>query len=108
MFVKTHKLQKGKKARSAVVVGAGIVGLSVARELARKGVHVTVVEREERAGSVATAKSWAWLNANGKQPLEYQQFSMMAMVRYRFPSNPACTRSFALVMDAPLHSFSLP
>jgi glycine/D-amino acid oxidase-like deaminating enzyme len=84
MYVETRKLeprQRRQRAKSAVVVGAGIVGLSVARELACKGVHVTVVEREEKAGSVATAKSWAWLNANGKQPLEYQQFSMMAMVR---------------------------
>ncbi|MDT7602261.1 MAG: glycine oxidase [Acidobacteriota bacterium] len=39
----------------AVVVGGGVAGLSVARELARRGVHVALVER----GTVGAEASWA-------------------------------------------------
>jgi FAD dependent oxidoreductase TIGR03364 len=35
--------------RSAIVIGAGIVGLAMARALSKKGYSVTVIERSERA-----------------------------------------------------------
>lgn len=53
-----------------VVVGGGIVGTSIALGLSRRGVDVTVVE----AGSVGcgtTSTSYAWINANGKEPDSY-------------------------------------
>src|SRR3989338_793272 len=43
--------------RKAVVVGAGIVGCSVALELARRGYQVRVVERNEEVGHGSTALS---------------------------------------------------
>lgn len=51
----------------------------MARELARRGVRVTVIERESSPGTVATAASWAWVNANGKTPHVYQRLNMLAM-----------------------------
>jgi glycine/D-amino acid oxidase-like deaminating enzyme len=46
--------------RRIVVVGAGIVGTLVSRELALRGAAVTVIDREDR-GAGATALSFAWL-----------------------------------------------
>lgn len=50
-------------AREVVVIGAGIVGLSVARELIRKGVSVTVLDRTagELRGSTAFAPGFVGL-----------------------------------------------
>src|SRR5262245_27827709 len=36
--------------RRHVVIGAGVAGLAVARELARRGAQVTLVERDQAAG----------------------------------------------------------
>ncbi|RAX44118.1 FAD-dependent oxidoreductase [Arthrobacter sp. AQ5-06] len=49
--------------RTVVVIGAGIVGVSVARELARKGVSVTVLDRDagEPRGSTAFAPGFVGL-----------------------------------------------
>ncbi|WVF67723.1 hypothetical protein IAT40_002482 [Kwoniella sp. CBS 6097] len=48
----------------AVVLGAGVVGLSIARELHEKGLKVAVVARDlpEDAGSVGFASPWAGCN----------------------------------------------
>ncbi len=48
--------------RSAVVVGAGVVGLRIATELRRRGVLVTLLEKR-RAGSGSSGKSGAILRA---------------------------------------------
>eukprot|EP00961_Rhodomonas_salina_P062578 840097-Rhodomonas_salina.1 len=52
---------------SAVVVGSGIVGLSVAEALARRGCKVRVVDRLPEPRGEATPRSWAWINANSKR-----------------------------------------
>ena len=61
--------------RSAVVVGAGVMGSAVALELATRGVAVTVLDSRPAPATAlrgavvcedATSGSWAWLNANGK------------------------------------------
>jgi glycine/D-amino acid oxidase-like deaminating enzyme len=54
-----------------VVAGGGIVGASIAWQLARRGAAVTVIEKGEPAGG-ATARSFAWINATfSKQPWSY-------------------------------------
>ncbi|MBL8687977.1 MAG: FAD-binding oxidoreductase [Rhodospirillaceae bacterium] len=53
-----------------LVVGAGIVGASIARYLAKAGARVTVVEAGE-PGGVATRSSWAWINASSGNPEPY-------------------------------------
>jgi glycine/D-amino acid oxidase-like deaminating enzyme len=53
-----------------VVIGAGIVGVSVAAGLAERGAQVTLLDRDE-PGRGTTATSFAWVNANGKEPAPY-------------------------------------
>ncbi|RKN10432.1 NAD(P)/FAD-dependent oxidoreductase [Streptomyces radicis] len=54
---------------AVVVVGAGIVGASVAYHLARRGVAVTLVERDARPAAGVTGLSFAWIgNAGGEWP----------------------------------------
>jgi len=54
--------------RSAVVVGAGIVGLSAAWFLQDRGVHVTVVERDE-VGAGASWGNAGWVSPGLAMPL---------------------------------------
>lgn len=50
-----------------IVVGAGIVGASLAYHLSRKGAQVTVVDSGEVASGV-TARSFAWINTSHTGP----------------------------------------
>ncbi len=61
-----------------VVIGAGIVGASVAYQLSRRGVAVTVLERQQPC-SGASGHSFAWLNAFGKDPVSYHEFNRRSM-----------------------------
>jgi glycine/D-amino acid oxidase-like deaminating enzyme len=65
------------------VVGSGIVGVCVAYNLVNRGCKVLLIEKEERSCRGATLKSWAWINANGKQPQSYQSLNMLAMKVWR-------------------------
>lgn len=57
--------------RRVAVIGAGVVGASVAFWLARSGeAEVTVIDRAG-AGGETTSASFAWLNANQKTPRAY-------------------------------------
>lgn len=53
-----------------VVIGAGVVGASIAAHLARRGADVTLVDKS-RPGTGTSATSYAWVNANGKEPQSY-------------------------------------
>lgn len=57
-------MHQGKR---IVVIGAGIVGASLAYHLAGKGANVTMVEAGEVASGV-TATSFAWLNTTHDAP----------------------------------------
>ncbi|MDR0787407.1 MAG: glycine oxidase ThiO [Gemmatimonadota bacterium] len=71
--------------RDAVIIGAGIIGLSVARKVARAGVRVTVIDRDEpgqhaswaAAGMLAPQKE-----SEGPGPL----LSLMLRSRVLFPA----------------------
>ena len=54
--------------RSALVVGAGVVGLNVAYHLARRGVHVTVLDAD-RIGAGASHGNAGWINPAQTGPL---------------------------------------
>jgi glycine/D-amino acid oxidase-like deaminating enzyme len=66
-----------------VVAGAGIIGASIAYQLAKRGAAVTVVERATPAMG-ATAKSFAWINATfSKQPRHYYELNRLGMQAWR-------------------------
>ena len=51
---------------------SGIVGSSIALNLAKKGCKVTLLDASPHAASAASGESWAWLNANRKAPEHYR------------------------------------
>jgi glycine/D-amino acid oxidase-like deaminating enzyme len=61
-----------------VVVGAGIVGASVAFHLARRGAAVTVLDAAEPGGGVS-ATSMCWLNACDKKPRHYGDLNRLSL-----------------------------
>jgi monoamine oxidase len=46
----TGRGRRGKTSNDVLVIGAGVAGLTAARELARQGISVTVVEARDRTG----------------------------------------------------------
>ncbi len=64
-----------------VVVGAGVVGTSVAFRLAERGTRVIVVE-EDRPGAGATGTSFAWVNARRKPPRAYHDLNVAGMAAH--------------------------
>jgi glycine/D-amino acid oxidase-like deaminating enzyme len=68
----------------AIVIGGGIMGSSVALNLARRGIKVTVFDRLDESGLGATTPaSWAWINANQKSPQAYQWLNQLGMHGWR-------------------------
>jgi glycine/D-amino acid oxidase-like deaminating enzyme len=61
-----------------IVVGAGVIGASIAWYLARDGARVTIVEGAA-PGGLATPRSWAWLNASWGHPEPYVRLRMRSM-----------------------------
>jgi glycine/D-amino acid oxidase-like deaminating enzyme len=61
-----------------VVVGAGIVGATIAFELALRGVRLTVLDAGE-PGHGVSAVSFSWLNAADKNPRHYSDLSRRAL-----------------------------
>lgn len=66
-----------------VVVGGGIVGCASAFSLARKGLHVALVERDS-IGCGTTSNSFAWINATSKVADEsYHRLNALGGSLYR-------------------------
>jgi glycine/D-amino acid oxidase-like deaminating enzyme len=60
------------------VVGAGIVGASVAYHLSKSGAEVVLVDGAG-PGSGTTSTSFAWVNANNKLPRDYFELNLAGM-----------------------------
>lgn len=70
-------------ARRVIVIGAGIVGCSIAWHLARRGASVTLLEARKPAAQ-ASGHSLAWLNGgDGDQPLAYHVLREYALGEHR-------------------------
>jgi glycine/D-amino acid oxidase-like deaminating enzyme len=66
-----------------VVIGAGIIGASLAYHLTKRGARVTIVDAQHPAAG-ASGKSFGWLNASfSKRPRSYFDFSMLGIAGWR-------------------------
>ncbi|CAH0188263.1 Glycine oxidase [Pseudomonas sp. Bi70] len=68
--------------KRVVVIGAGIVGASLAYHLAGKGANVTLVEAHSIASGV-TGSSFAWINTTHPEPDPIAQLRGSAIKEYR-------------------------
>ena len=64
--------------RHVVVVGAGIVGASIAWRVASRGARVTIVDKAEPGGG-ASSHSFAWINAGAKAPVGYHNLNRRSL-----------------------------
>ena len=64
--------------RHVVVIGAGIVGASIAWRVASRGARVTILDRAE-PGSGASSHSFAWINAGAKEPVGYHNLNRRSL-----------------------------
>ena len=65
--------------RRVAVIGAGIVGASIAYHLAKAGAEVTVLDRHDIA-TRASRGTFAWLNASwAKQPRHYHRLNQLGL-----------------------------
>jgi glycine/D-amino acid oxidase-like deaminating enzyme len=68
--------------RRVIVIGAGIMGASIAYHLAKRGAQVIILEKE-RPGAGATKNSFAWLNAGSKRPRSYYELNLLGIFGWR-------------------------
>jgi len=68
----------GPRPGRCVVVGAGGLGVCVTAQLAAAGVEVTLLE-QAHPGQAATRSSFAWLNANAKEPRSHYELNHAGM-----------------------------
>lgn len=69
--------------RSVVVIGAGIVGASIAYHLSKRGCDVTIVDKKLPA-SQASGNTFAWINAAyASRPDSYRQLRQRSLDEYR-------------------------
>ena len=69
--------------KHVAVIGAGIIGASIAYHLAKAGVTVTILERGEIAQR-ASRGTFAWINATwAKQPRSYHAFNQAGLAGWK-------------------------
>lgn len=73
------------------VIGAGILGLTIAYELSTRGHDVLVLEKDSPFAG-ASHRSFAWINANNKQPASYHRLNELGVEEHtrfqeQFPSD---------------------
>lgn len=72
--------------RRITVIGAGIIGASIAWRIASRGYRVTLIEKGAPGGG-ASSHSFAWINAGSKQPIHYHNLNRRSLEMWeRFAS----------------------
>ena len=67
------------KTKEAVIIGAGIIGSSIAYELSKRGVNVTLIDKNV-PGSACSGSSFSWINATyPKKPYSYNLLSQLGI-----------------------------
>lgn len=61
-----------------VVIGAGVIGVTIATRLAQRGADVTLVD-QGAPGTGTSSTSYAWVNANGKEPPAYYELNLAGL-----------------------------
>jgi glycine/D-amino acid oxidase-like deaminating enzyme len=75
-------LTKNLNKKRITIVGAGIVGSSIAHELSRLGENVTLIDKST-PGSGTSGKSFNWINATyPKKPYSYNYLSQLGLDAY--------------------------
>jgi glycine/D-amino acid oxidase-like deaminating enzyme len=69
-------------ANRVLVIGAGIMGASIAYHLAKRGAQVTLFDRTGPAAGT-TRNSFAWLNSSGKSPRTYYELNYAGMLGWQ-------------------------
>lgn len=69
------------KSDEVLVVGAGIIGASIAYHLTKRGADVVILDRVGPA-SGATGKSFAWINANHVADENYHRLRYQSLTEY--------------------------
>ena len=64
-----------------VVIGAGIIGCSIAYHLAKQGANVTLLDTQE-PGQSTTAVSFAWINGRDKNPRNYHDLNRQSLEQW--------------------------
>ncbi len=67
-----------KKPQDVAVIGAGIMGAAIAWRLARRGVYVALIDRDQ-PGHGASSHSFAWINAGAKEPIGYHNLNRRSL-----------------------------
>ena len=66
------------KPQNVAVIGAGIMGSTIAWRLAQRGVHVTLIDKGQ-PGHGASSHSFAWINAGAKEPIGYHNLNRRSL-----------------------------
>ncbi|MEL7430621.1 MAG: FAD-binding oxidoreductase [Pseudomonadota bacterium] len=65
------------------VIGGGIIGSSIAAEMARRGKTVTLIDGGTKTETPATPRSFGWINAHSPQHAHHFQLRLDAMAAWR-------------------------
>ncbi|GAX29326.1 hypothetical protein FisN_16Hh240 [Fistulifera solaris] len=69
---------------TVLIIGSGIMGRSIALNLQRRGIRKIIMVDPSLPEITQTTKgSWAWINANQKQPDHYRCINQLGMMAWR-------------------------